>query len=428
MPAILNVTTNNVVCNSHVGLQPHSDFPKYPTNLFFRIDMIELSPREYEYHEAANLFPLMNDEEFSGLVEDIRVNGLLEPVVLFDDKILDGRNRYRACLELGIEPKYLQYRGTHSPVEYVVSKNLHRRHLNESQRAMLAARIANLPAHRPDKSVNLPTSQIVAADMLNVSEKSVRRAKQVTEQGAPELIKAVESGNVAVSTASVITELPKEEQTELVARGEKEILAAAKSIREAKTLQRRQERIERIIESTHEPTPLTEIGIKYPIIYADPPWQYDFAKDSADEIEEHYPTMPVEDICNLQVSDIATDDCVLFLWATSPKLPEALKVMEAWNFTYKTCAVWDKEWIGPGYYFRQRHELLLVGTKGNVPVPLPEARPDSVYSERRTEHSKKPERYYEFIEAMYPDLPKVELFCRSPRDGWAVWGNECEAK
>jgi N6-adenosine-specific RNA methylase IME4 len=181
--------------------------------------------------------------------------------------------------------------------------------------------------------------------------------------------------------------------------------------------ERREERIAKVI------APLNTIG-RFPLIYADPPWQYDFSVDDADQIENHYPTMPLEEICALNISEAATDDCVLFLWATSPKLPEALQVIAAWGFAYRTCAVWDKEWIGPGYYFRQRHELLLVATRGSLPVPLPSNRPDSVFAERRTAHSKKPEIAYQVIERMYPELPKLELFSRGPRDGWRAWGNE----
>jgi N6-adenosine-specific RNA methylase IME4 len=115
----------------------------------------------------------------------------------------------------------------------------------------------------------------------------------------------------------------------------------------------------------------------------------------------------------------------LFLWATAPKLPEAFEVMEAWGFSYKTCSVWDKEKIGMGYWFRGQHELLLVGTKGQVSPPPPQARESSVYRESRGEHSAKPKRYYEMIESMFPGKAYLELFARSKHsDDWEVWGNQ----
>ena len=164
----------------------------------------------------------------------------------------------------------------------------------------------------------------------------------------------------------------------------------------------------------------------YSVLYADPPWRYDFAVSSSREIENQYPTMETQDICDLPVPSITDTDAVLFLWATSPKLLESLRVMEAWGFAYKTCMVWVKDKIGMGYYARQRHEILLIGTRGHLPTPEPSNRPDSVIMAPRDKHSAKPVRAYELLESMYPGLPKVEIFCRSPREGWSSWGNQAQ--
>jgi N6-adenosine-specific RNA methylase IME4 len=254
----------------------------------------------------------------------------------------------------------------------------------------------------------------------------VQRAKVVIDGGAPELLQAVQAGRVSVSAAADVAELPKAEQVEIVARGESEILAAAKEIRAKKAEGRRAERVAKIVEISAGDRPL-DMAAKFPVIYCDPPWRYEYIETESRAIENQYPTMELDAICALPVGEIATDDCVLFMWATSPKLGEAFKVLDAWGFDYRTCAVWDKEVIGMGYYFRQQHELLLVATKGSPVTPLPANRPSSVVRSRREAHSKKPEAFYELIEQMYGDLPRVELFCRSPRPGWAVWGNQAEA-
>lgn len=168
---------------------------------------------------------------------------------------------------------------------------------------------------------------------------------------------------------------------------------------------------------------------KFPVIYADPPWRYEHPPmgDSGRSIENHYPTMTLEEICAVPVADIATDDAVLLLWATAPKLAECLEVIEAWGFDYRTCMAWVKDKIGMGYYVRNKHELLLIARRGALPVPPPSARPSSVVNAPRKAHSAKPHEFYELIEQMYPDHPKVELFCRSPREGWSAWGNQAEA-
>lgn len=161
------------------------------------------------------------------------------------------------------------------------------------------------------------------------------------------------------------------------------------------------------------------------LLYVDPPWRYEHVETENRAIENQYPTMSLDAICALPVP--AADDSVLFLWATSPKLDEAMRVISAWRFVYRTCAVWDKEIIGMGYYFRQQHELLLVAARGSLPVPEPSTRPSSVIRSRRGRHSEKPDEVYELLEAMYPEFAepdRVELFARKAREGWSSWSNE----
>jgi N6-adenosine-specific RNA methylase IME4 len=168
-----------------------------------------------------------------------------------------------------------------------------------------------------------------------------------------------------------------------------------------------------------------DIQSRFPVLYADPPWRYEFSKSQSRDIENQYPTMALDEIMALPVSDMTADNAVLFLWTTSPKLPQGLQVVDAWGFEYKTCMIWDKERIGMGYYARQQHELLLIATCGSLPVPEPQNRPPSVLRARRdNEHSAKPAEFYDLIERMYPGLPKIELFARQRRAGWAAWGNQ----
>ncbi len=163
---------------------------------------------------------------------------------------------------------------------------------------------------------------------------------------------------------------------------------------------------------------------KYQIIYADPPWKYNFSKDNSDRIENHYPTMELEEIKSIPINDIADENCVLYMWATAPKLIEAIEVIKAWGFEYKTHAIWDKDWIGMGYWFRGQHELLFVGTKGHISPPNRKDLISSVIREKRTEHSKKPYKIRTLISKWYPDYNKIELFARQRFEGWDVWGNE----
>ena len=163
---------------------------------------------------------------------------------------------------------------------------------------------------------------------------------------------------------------------------------------------------------------------KYQVIYADPPWQYNFSKSNSRKIENKYSTMTLEEIKTLPIADICEDNAVLYLWATSPKLLNALEVMAAWEFKYKTHSIWDKEIIGMGYWWRGQHELLLVGTRGKFSPPEQKNRESSVYREKRSIHSKKPIHYKNKIDEYYPTCSKIELFAREMTDGWDSWGNE----
>lgn len=387
------------------------------------------------WHEYANLFPWIEGAAFQELKADIAKNGVLEPIVFLDGAILDGRNRYVAARELGIEYPRVEYEGD-DPLGFVIAKNLARRHLSESQRGMVAAKLAKLPKGTNQHTAgpaNLPT-QTQAAEMLNVSERTLRTAKVVEEQGAPELVAAVESGQVSVSAAADVATLPKQEQAEIVARGEKEILQAAKAIRAEKVEAKRAEKIAttQAIAEQNKALPVNER--KYSVIYADPPWSFDVwsgaGKDRA--AENHYPTMSQAEIEALPVADMAADDCALFVWAVMPQLQEALDVIKAWGFEYKTCAfVWVKQTkdeerfaTGMGYWTRANAEICLLATRGS-PARL-NADVHQVVMTPRMEHSKKPAEVADRIMRLVPG-PYLEMFARSPRDGWDVWGNQSEA-
>lgn len=171
---------------------------------------------------------------------------------------------------------------------------------------------------------------------------------------------------------------------------------------------------------------------KYKIIYADPPWRYERSKVQG-AAEKHYPTMSIEDLCALPVKEIADKDCILFLWATFPQLKEALQLIKAWDFTYKSVAfVWLKQnrksptWFyGLGFWTRGNAEICLLATKGH-----PKRQSNKVHQfiiSPVEQHSKKPDITREKILALMGDLPRIELFARQHTPGWDVWGNEIKS-
>lgn len=192
-----------------------------------------------QWHDYANLFPMLDACGQDALRTDIQQHGIREPVIVFDGRILDGRNRYMAARDLGLEFPVADFVGTDTEaLAYVMSTNLHRRHLTGSQRSIVAAKLADMKqGERTDlhPSANLPkVSQSEAADMMNVSPRSVTTANKVIRQGIPKLVAAINQDGVSVSAAAAVADLPKDEQAAVVAEGPKAVKAKAKAIREQK--------------------------------------------------------------------------------------------------------------------------------------------------------------------------------------------------
>jgi N6-adenosine-specific RNA methylase IME4 len=350
----------------------------------------------------AHLLRPLTPSEYQALKESIRENGLLEKIKITPDgTVLDGHHRLKACQELNITPQF-EVVHLNSELEeqlYVLEVNTKRRHLNTFefiehalQSEGLKRKIGELrekaEQHKGGRGKTLVPGEPKfdthgeIAKLLGVSKKTYVRAKAIIEKGSEELKEKVREGKMSIVYAY-------------------------------KMVKRRE---------APQPPPLPE-G-EYDVIYADPPWEYYLPLRGSPDM--HYPVMSTEEICRLKIP--VAEDAVLFLWATNPKLEDALTVMKAWGFTYKTNMVWVKDKTGTGYYFRGQHELLLLGVKGNIGVPAEESRPPSVLYAPAGEHSEKPEAVYELIEKMYPNRRYLELFARKRRSGWTAWGDQLAEK
>jgi len=181
---------------------------------------------------------------------------------------------------------------------------------------------------------------------------------------------------------------------------------------------------------------------KFKIIYADPPWRYgskskvnDYQGDSfhgvQNKLEEAYDTMSTQDIKNLPIKNITDKDCACFLWCTDSHLKEGIEVLEAWGFKYKTVAFnWIKKTNKGNTCFNvapwtlKSSEICLLGTKGVMTKYKKSNSVKQLIESERTKHSKKPEEAIKRIEELFGDISRLEMFCRFPRDGWEIWGNE----
>lgn len=364
-----------------------------------------------EFHPVANIFPLLQGQEFEDLKADIAQNGLIQPIWVHPDgRIIDGRNRWRACVETGTNADFEVWdEAKHGPlVQFVISLNLHRRHLDSSQRAAIAVEVLPMLEEEArerqqqsggdkksddyQKSVSQKIDEPIlgngnngkaaqqAADLFHTNRQYVSEAKALKEK-APELFSEVKSGNMTIVQAR--REFQKQTRPEV-------------------------------------PPPTG----KYRVIYADPPWKYgNTMPDYFTEQADHYPPMALADIASLPIREIAEDNAVLFVWVTSPILEESFQVIKAWGFQYKASFVWDKVKHNMGHYNSVRHEFLLVCVRGSCQPDVPKLF-DSVQSIERTEHSKKPEEFRQIIDTLYPQGGRIELFARQSVANWEVYGNE----
>ena len=227
---------------------------------------------------------------------------------------------------------------------------------------------------------------------LNINKKDASRWQGMAEnkKEITEKIEELEAQGKPIKESTIINQVRKEKHHEEVKRGNK-----------------------------------TLPSNKYRIFLADPPWDYgNSGLPSYGHAETHYPSLPIEELCNLKIKDLSEDNAVLFLWVTSPLLEDCFKVINAWGFKYKSSFVWDKIKHNFGYYNSVRHELLLICTKGSC---LPDTKElyDSVLSiERSKIHSQKPEEFRKLIETLYVHGNKIELFAREKIAGWDSWGNQ----
>jgi N6-adenosine-specific RNA methylase IME4 len=351
--------------------------------------------------------------------------------VTADGCVLDGQARLQVARELGLAELPVRRVDPADPLEHMYRAALLRRQLTPSQKAAIGVKLAELETLRAEaaqrKRANLrrgvgEESPTAADEHAAERASSPARDTDVAADGASlpardpagrvrEQI-AERSGASARTVQDALTVREHDpQQFERLLRGEVKASTAASKIRRG------------LRDSQLADSPPLPDG-RFELILADPPWTFG-SPDSEFSPEQHYPTLATSEIKALPVPGAAADDCLLFMWAVNCLLDDALQVLNAWGFTYRNNLVWVKtNGIGPGVWLRQRHELLLIASKGSLSPPPPDLRVDSVIEAPRTRHSEKPPVAYERIERMYPHLSKLELFARTTRPGWTSWGNQ----
>lgn len=373
--------------------------------------------------EFQSLIPALSAEEYGQLEENILHDGIRDALIVWDGILLDGHNRYEIAQKhnLPYEVQEMNFDSREDAKIWVIKNQLGRRNLLDYVKVELTvgklepliaakAKEKQIATLKQNQSTVLPTLAERAIDTreeiakaAGVSHGTVAKVKKIMQAAPPEVKEAARNGEMSINQAYQATR--REEKKAEV-----------------------QKRIEEYAEVQTGVIDIEKPEKKYNIIYADPPWRY--WESGNKNQSEHYKTMTIDDICNLPIKDIAADDSVLFLWVTYPILAEAFRVIESWGFKYSTAAfVWvkknkaaDSPFFGCGAWTRANSELCLLATRGSV--QRLDATISQIVESPIGEHSKKPDIVRELIERLVGKLPRVELFCRNPADGWDVWGNE----
>jgi N6-adenosine-specific RNA methylase IME4 len=357
-------------------------------------------------HPQADAVPAPHSDAYRALRTDIATNGVQVPLEITDaGVVLDGRARLQIARELGLAEIDVRVVAPVDEIEYMLRRALHRRQLTASQQAAIALKLADYQQLRTQAQAR-QHANLRQGDTVPEVAALPARGERTREQLARI---AGASPRTVQDVITVSDHNP--ELFEQVMRGEVSASTAASKVRRA-------------IRDAALPPPAPLPQGPFELILADPPWSFG-SPDSEFAPEQHYPCMRIDELKALRLP--AADDCVLFIWAVNALLTEALDLLNHWGFTYRSNVVWVKKGIGPGVWLRQRHELLLIATRGKISPPDPQERCDSVIDSHRTRHSEKPEASYALIERMYPAHSKLELFARgTPRPGWTIWGNETD--
>lgn len=360
-------------------------------------------------HELATIFPPMTPNEFKALKEDVKRNGLLNPILVNEsNQVIDGRNRYLVCQELGIEPKTQTIQASEEElVTQIISLNLKRRHLTASQRAVIALKIEKIysvgAARRRRETQNNKT----AAEFL--PDEEILPGLQTKGRARDQAGKECNVSGRYISDAKKI----QNHSSELLGKVAKGELSIKQAIQRVEKDQRRKKSA--ILKRRCKE--------KFQLLVADPPWER-----AGGLGEWHYETIPDEQIVQIIKNVDIAPDAILFVWVVNSILPRALQLLKELGFEYKTNIVWHKtkrKEGGMGVYARNMHAVCLVATIGDM-RPQSKERMLSCFEAPMREHSQKPDFFFKMLEKAFPATNKIELFAREERKGWSCYGNELD--
>lgn len=374
------------------------------------------------------IMPPPSLEDYAALEASIIESGVRVPVE-YDEhgNILDGHTRVEICEKLGLwdYPKVIRKGLTED------EKRSHARQLNCARRHLTSAQKSSLIEDQLRDTPSISDRAIAA--MLSVTDKTVGKVRKRLVDGAEIPHHEVREGRDGVKQSAVKTFYVPD------THNEKNYLSGAKAIRTKRMQTARDARLG-LIKTISEAMPKGEAAALpkacFPVIYCDVPWKNEvYDEETGNDKPYPYPPMTLKEINALFTPENspAMKDCVIFFWATANRVDLAIDILRNAGFTVKSQIIWDKVNQGTGRWVFDCHEVLIIATRGNIPAPVPGTQMRSIYREAKAEHSRKPVRFAQMIQDIYPDLPKLEMFQRAAslekddvrlNGQWTFWGAE----
>jgi len=393
-----------------------------------------------------DMMPFPNTEDYQALKESIEKYGIKIPIVVNDDyEIIDGYSRYYIAREIGLEEipcKVISFKDKFEEQEYIILSNLHRRHLNNAQKAEIGLKLLEIEEERArerQKELGQQLGKLGGRGIRKGTEKYEERKRELLEQaeeqeeggktltpmlgegfleeGKGEAIEIVAEkvgiGKETLRKAKKIKE--KAEEDERIKKYWQEAIKGKKSINSVYKLIEREEKIKKLEEKIKS---LPKLEGKYQVIVIDPPWPYGTKYDpDSRRVASPYPEMSIEELEQIKLP--ADDNCILWLWTTNAFLHDAFHLMEKWGFEYKTMLTWIKDKIGVGEWLRGQTEHCLLGIKGKPVIKLTN-QSTALFAPVRG-HSRKPDEFYEMVDKMCVGR-KLDYFGTKNREGWDIYG------
>jgi N6-adenosine-specific RNA methylase IME4 len=406
-------------------------------------------------HEYANIFPMMNANDMRSLLDDMKANGYDKsaPIVLYENKILDGRNRYAAASQLGIEPTFADFQGDDA-LKFVIRHNLNRRHLSETQRGVIATKLETMKwgdnQHTKTGHANLHVLEIPnmpepiiqvnrkeAAEMMNVSPRTIATISAI-EKAAPELVDKMLAGELSAHAAYQQVKISRDEAAKMAGVSAKDMAkidqiekaapelmmkleSGEMTLSKAITEVRRAEVVANL-ESVETKEAKAILGV-YDVIVIDYPWPMEKIEREVapNQVAFEYPTMSLDEITELEIP--TADDCHIFMWTTQKFLPFTLDLVKQKGYKYVLTMVWHKNGGYQPFGLPQYNCEFAVYARKGTPKFIEFTDFMTCFNAKRGEHSEKPEEFYATLRRVTAGR-RLDMFNRRAIEGFDTWGKE----